>query len=288
MCTELDERGRTPLSVLAQKAQRHSHILASVGVSLVIFNEEALTTLNERGETPLEIARGSEACAEIINLLSLTPEDARSLGGEEMFRLYAPVVYWRSEMDGWIRSRSWADCHKFINEHDDELVREMLKYMNSDLLRQLACNSQVYTESLVFLAFRMIHRHPLSLSVEDTKYAETALQWAQDTQFNACKEIQQILSLDPTHITSTPFPTLLLQSLPAKYHDIYDTYNTVCQFLRRTVSPHDKAELGEQSKADHPDGEHLAMKILYDLNHSMSLGYAICGQILSFLKPDPS
>ena len=95
MCTELDERGRTPLAVLAQKAQRHSHFLASVGVSLVYYNEEALTTLNERGENPLEIARGSEACAEIIGLLSLTPEEARSLGYKEMDRLYAPAAYWR-------------------------------------------------------------------------------------------------------------------------------------------------------------------------------------------------
>jgi len=159
--------------------------------------------------------------------------------------------------------------------------------MNSDLLRTLAMNSQVYSESLVFLALRMIHRHPLSLTVKDTVHAETALQWAQDPDFNACKEIQQILSLEPSYISSTPFPALLLQSLPAKYHEIYDTYNTVCQFLRRTVSPHDKAELGEQSKVEHPDGEDLAMRILYDLNHSMSLGYAIGGQILTFLKPDP-
>jgi hypothetical protein len=190
-------------------------------------------------------------------------------------------------MHDWISSRSWADCHKWIDEHDDELVREVLKIYNSYLLRELACYSQVYSDSLVFFVLRMINRYPLSLSAVDKDYAETALQWAQDPKFDACLEIQQILSLDPTHITSTPFPTLLLHSLPAKYHEIYDTYNTVCQFLRLTVSPHDNAELGEQSKVDHPDGEHLAMRILYDLNHSMSLGYAIGGQILTFLKPDP-
>ena len=105
---------------------------------------------------------------------------------------------------------------------------------------------------------------------------------------NACREIQNILLLTPSYITSTPFPTLLLLSLPAKYHEIYGTYNTVCQFLRLTVSPHDNAELGEQSKLNLPVGEHLAIKILYDLNHNMSLGYAIGGQILSYLKPDPS
>jgi len=76
-------------------------------------------------------------------------------------------------MIGWIKSRSWADCHKFINEHNDELVREVLKYYNSDLLNQIACFSQLYSDSLVFLALRMIHRHPLSLS--DTYNGYTAL-----------------------------------------------------------------------------------------------------------------
>jgi len=283
---ERDEHGRLPHHWMAAKAQTHTHALASVAVQSILWNEEALTTRDNKGETPIDIARRSGACAEIIGLLSHTPDEVHSLGAKGMDRLYAPVAYWKSVMVRWIRSRSYADCHKWINEHDDELVREVLKYRNSFLLRQLAMNSQEYSDSLVFLALRMIHRHPLSLIATDPT-GHTALQWAQNLQFDACLEIQQILSLDPTHITSTPFPTLLLHSLPTKYHEIYDTYNTVCQFLRLTVSPHDNAELGEQSKEDHPDGEHLAIKILYDLNHNMSLGYAIGGQILTFLKPRP-
>ena len=285
---ERDEHGRLPHHWLAAKAQTHTHVLVFVGVNSICYNLQALTTRDNKGETPIDIARRSGACAEIIGLLSLTLEEALSLGGDEMYRLYAPVVYWWIEMFGWIKSRSYADCHKFINKHNDELVREVLKYYNSNLLLLVAQQSQVYSDSLVFLALRMIHRYPLSLSAEDPEYTETALQWAQDPEFDACLEIQQIFSLDPTHITSTPFPTLLLHSLPANYHEIYAPYNTVCQFLRLTVSPHDNAELGEQSKADLPVGEHLAIRILYDLNHSMSLGYAIGGQILSFLKPDPS
>jgi len=284
---ERDKHGRLPHHWMAAKAQTHTHALANVGVLSIWYNEEALTTRDNKGETPIDIARRSGACAEIIGLLSQNPEAARSLGWE-MLRLFAPVGYWWNEMGLWIESRSYADCHKFIDEHDDELVREVLKYWNSQLLLAVACNSQVYSDSLVLLVLRMIHRYPLSLSAEDPEHSETALQWAQDPEFDACLEIQQILSLDPTHITSTPFPTLLLHSLPTKYHEIYDTYNTVCQFLRLTVSPHDNAELGEQSKVDLPDGEYLAIRILYDLNHNMSLGYAIGGQILTFLKPDPS
>jgi len=111
---------------MAAKAQAHTHILAFVGVQSIGLNIEALITRDNDGETPLDIARRSGACAEIISLLSLTPEEGCSLGWKGMLRLYAPVAYWNNEMAKWIRS--WADCHKFINEHDDELVREVLKY----------------------------------------------------------------------------------------------------------------------------------------------------------------
>jgi len=175
-------------------------------------------------------------------LLSLTPEEALSLGEKEMARLYAPVAYWREEMIDWIKSRSYADCHKFINEHDDELVREVLKYFNSELLREVACNSQEYCDSLMFLALRMIHRNPLSLK-GISPGGTTALEFADSTQFNACQEIRKVLRLTPKYISRTPFPTLLLQSLPTKHHEIYGPYNTVCQFIKHMK--YDKAELVE-------------------------------------------
>jgi len=213
-----------------------------VGVESICFNPEALTTRDKDGETPLDIARRSGACAEIIGLLSLTPEEARSLGEDEMYRLYAPVAYWWNEMVLWINSRSWADCHKFINEHDDELVREVLKYDNSDLLREIACISQTYSDSLVFLALRMIHRNPLSLTTKDL-HGQLIIQFAESTQYNACREIVKVLRLTPTHVSRTPFPTLLLHSLPTKHHEIYGPYNTVCQFIKHMK--YDKAELVE-------------------------------------------
>jgi len=240
---ERDEHGRLPHHWMAAKAQKHTHALAFVGVQSICYNPEALTTRDNDGETPIDIARRSGACAEIISLLSLTPDEARSLDWKGMRRLYAPVAYWRNEMVTWIRSRSWADCHKWINEHDDELVREVLKYYNSELLRQLACYSQAYSDSLVFLALRMIYRSPLSLTDKDTIHAETALQWAQLPQFNACKEIVKVLRLTPNYISSTPFPTLLRQSLPTKHHEIYGPYNTACTFIKHMK--YDKAELVE-------------------------------------------
>jgi len=239
---ERDGHGRLPHHWMAAKAQTHTHALASVGVQSICFNFEALTTRDNKGETPIDIASRSGACAEIIGLLSLTPEEALSLGFKEMLRLYAPVSYWYFEMIDWILSRSWADCHNFINEHDDELVREVLKYRNSSLLRQIAVHSQVYSDSLVFLAFRMIHRHPLSLNDTD-KTNHTTLQFAEHPQYNACKEIRSVLRLTPKYISSTPFPTLLLQSLPTKHHEIYGPYNTVCTFIKHMK--YDKAELVE-------------------------------------------
>jgi len=239
---ERDEHGRLPHHWMAAKAQTHTHTLAYVGVQSICLNLQALTTRDNEGETPIDIALRSGACAEIIGLLSLTPEEARSLGGKGMRRLYAPVEYWWNEMGLWINSRSYADCHKFINEHDDELVREVLKYFNSQLLRNVACESQEYSDSLVFLALRMIHRHPHSLIARDP-HGQLIIQYAEHPKYNTCKEIKNVLRLTPKYISSTPFPTLLLRSLPSKHHEIYGTYNTVCQFIKHMK--YDKAELVE-------------------------------------------
>jgi len=95
---ERDEHGRLPQHWMAAKAQTHTHVLANVGVLSICFNDEALTTRDKEGETPIDIARRSGACAEIIGLLSLTPEEARSLGEKGMLRLYAPVACWWNEM----------------------------------------------------------------------------------------------------------------------------------------------------------------------------------------------
>ena len=86
---ERDEHGRLPHHWLAAKAQTHTHVLAMVGVESICYNYEALATRDKEGETPLDIASRSGACAEIINLLSLTPDEVLSLGGEEMRQLYA-------------------------------------------------------------------------------------------------------------------------------------------------------------------------------------------------------
>jgi len=229
---------------MAAKAQTHTHALAMVGVESICYNLQALTTRDKEEKTPIDIARRSGACAEIIGLFSLTPEEAYSLGEDGMLRLYAPVFYWMSDLSGWIKSRSWADCHKFINEHDDELVREVLKYHNYNLLRELAGFGLEYSDSLVFLALRMIHRHPLSLMAKDP-YDFTAFKYADPSQFNACREIRNVLRLTPAHITSTPFPTLLRQHLPKQFVDssIFGTYNTACTFIK--LLKYDKAELVE-------------------------------------------
>jgi len=240
---ERDEHGRLPHHWMAAKAQTHTPILATVGVRSICLNPEALTTRDNNGETPIDIARRSGACAEIIGLLSITPEEALSLG-DEMARLYAPVAYWTDEIAMRIQSRSWADCHKFFNEHNEELVREVLKYYNSELLRNVALNSQAYSDSLVFLALRMIHRNPLSLTDKNFQ-GHTTLEFAESTQFNACREIVKVLSLTPKYISSTPFPTLLRQHLPKQYVDeeVFGVYNNACTFIKHMK--YDKAELVE-------------------------------------------
>ena len=141
-----DEHRTTAQHWLAEKNKTHTHALASVGLMSIGYNPEALTTRDNKGETPHDIALRSGACAKIKDLLSLTlqGEEVHSLGLEMLYRIFAPVADWRGEMVVGIYNRSYADCHKFINEHDDELVREVLKSCNSDLLRAIT-NSQEYS-----------------------------------------------------------------------------------------------------------------------------------------------
>ena len=54
---ERDEHGRLPHHWLAAKAQTHTHTLADLGVVSIELNEEALTTRDNKGETPIDIAR---------------------------------------------------------------------------------------------------------------------------------------------------------------------------------------------------------------------------------------
>ena len=104
-------------------------------------------------------------------------------------------------------------------------------------------NSQIYSDSLAFLALRMIHRNPLSLLETEKFYSP--LQLAEQPQYNACREIVKVLRLTPAHISSTPFPTLLRQHLPRQFVDssIFGTYNTACTFIKHMK--YDKAELVE-------------------------------------------
>ena len=118
--------------------------------------------------------------------------------------------------------------------------REVLKYMNSNLLQQIACNSQVHSDSLVFLALRMIHRHPPSLKA---KHGPPVC-WP--SHYNkACNEIQNVLRLTPLDISSNLFPTLLRQHLPKQFVDeeVFGVYNTACTFIKHMN--YDKAELNE-------------------------------------------
>ena len=96
----------------------------------------------------------------------------------------------------------------------------------------------------MFLALRMIYRHPPTLTTRDP-LSQLFVQYAEHPQFNACNEIQNVLRLTPTHISSTPFPTLLQQHLPKQFVDssIFGTYNTACTFIKHMK--YDKAELVE-------------------------------------------
>ena len=238
---EVDKHGRTPLRILAEKARRPTPDLSLVAVALVHYHPDGLTTRDNNGDTPFDVAQKTSACSEITSLLSLTPEAARLVGEIELLRMYAPVAYWAGKLYKSIESRSppLRVCHNFMSEHDADLVLEVLKYRNSNVFRCVALNAQENTDSLVFLTLRMIHRHPHALRIKPAGF-KSAQQLAQE---DACREIAKIFNLAPKQISSTPFSTLLRRFLPTKHREIFGTYNAVCQFIKHIK--YDNAELVE-------------------------------------------
>jgi len=91
------------LIIGSQRKLRHTDSCLC-GHAIAWLNPEALITRDKEGETPLDNARRSGACAEII---ACSPS-ARSLGGKGIRQLYKPVGYWRDGMFVWIQSRSWG------------------------------------------------------------------------------------------------------------------------------------------------------------------------------------
>ena len=143
----------------------------------------------------------------------------------------APVAFWENEMVGWLRmnSRSYADCHKFMNEHDDELcIGLLIPGIHDSDSRYVFCSS-----------------NDPSAPTFPQGYPNqgNAIKDGRAPPIQCVPGDRQGLSLTPKYISSTPFPTLLLQSLPSKHHEIYGPYNTVCQFIKHMK--YDKAELVE-------------------------------------------
>ena len=85
------------LIIGSQRKLRHTHIFLPMWAWSRFATIQSSHPRDKEGETPIDIVSRSGACAEIIGLLSLTPEEARSLGYKGMARLYAPVAYWNNE-----------------------------------------------------------------------------------------------------------------------------------------------------------------------------------------------
>ena len=144
--------------------------------------------------------------------------------------------------------------------------------------------------TLVFLALRMIHRNPLSLTAPNPHLLArllthqsglNALEFADPSQYNACNEIVNVLRLTPTHISSTPFPTLLRQHLPKQFVDeIYGPYNAVCLFIK--LMKYFKAERLRRSERSNFGKGIALLKLCCQGNGA---GDGPTSVILSFLKP---
>ena len=294
-------QGRTPLHVLAANSATRTPTLAAVASEMVFLYPLALTTKDDNHETPLEIAVANSSYPEIIKLLSIT--NLETLDQDELDRQYASEEYHVGQALKLIHAEDWPACIEFLDSKkpDDQFIFELLSYnlCGTTIIHEIAICSQKYHDDLVFLLLRLVHRHPPALHTQAED--ENDYEVDEDDEFpwdttpaefarceDACQEVQNILALSPENdFTEGNFNALLARFLPPLYEEYFASYNTVCQFLRHCVSPHDKAELVEISpNTPATTPTYLAMRVLYNLSHEMSLGPSIGNIILEFLLVD--
>ena len=93
---------------------------------------------------------------------------------------------------------------------------EVLKFSNSTLRRGIASFGQVYSDSLVFLALRKIHRHPLSLNATQTHTGLHASSFLlKHPQFNSMRAESSERSSGSPPPTSPPPPSPPSSSTPS-------------------------------------------------------------------------
>jgi len=120
-------------------------------------------------------------------------------------------------------------------------VLEVLKYSNSDLLLNVACYSQVYSDSLMFLALRMIHRTHFPLPIKTSRATQPS---SLPSLPNSMRVVRSERSSGSPPSTSPPPPSPPSSSNPSPPSTTRSTapYN-VCQFIKHMK--YDKAELVE-------------------------------------------
>ena len=232
-----DKHDRSPLHILAGKAQDYSYYLIDVAVFSVIYDKSGLQAVDVDNNTPLDIAKENFACPEIITLLSIPPDVCQFLPDDELTRLYAPVTYWRRKFRHWTESENWKKCNEFVAKMDlpKELKIQVLSARSGEALRNLAEQEEPKVPMLL-LVMRMICLSPAILEIKNKRgYKAGAF------SFSACDEIKALTNLSPRFVEMVGMSGLVKKFLPHLDDGSTEVHNEICRFIK--VIKYDKGEL---------------------------------------------
>ena len=241
-----NSKGRLPLSTLAEHSQIYSETLVHVAIHIICYNIKQLSSLDDILETPLDIARRSGACPEIIELLSLTPESAGKLLFEDMIMLFAPDRFDWTKIMNWLADKDWQSFHSFLNEKSDEIGNVLLAHKFEGLtlfIHVIIDKDDANLELKLFLLLRIIKRFPecLNAVVKGMSMCDLSVKYG-------CREVHDLLrNLTVSYVESVRFSVLLKRLLPDKFREIFATYFEVVDFVHHVSRG--KAVVGSEVKS---------------------------------------
>ncbi|GMI61825.1 hypothetical protein ScalyP_jg7330 [Parmales sp. scaly parma] len=153
-----------------------------------------------------------------------------------MSREYAPVFYWWHVCLNWCERGQWDEFGYWLSNKNDELTLGVLKFSHCLVLIHCCQFGQQYSDGLLHLILRIVHRNPSCLTIAN----DDGLSVAEFAELsNTCEEVRNVLARSVQYFAEASFSTLLRQFF--KYNPGIDLYNAICKFVIHVIA--NKAEM---------------------------------------------
>jgi len=128
-----------------------------------------------------------------------------------------------------VQRGQWDEFGYWLSNKNDELTLGVLKFSHCLVLIHCCQFGQQYSDGLLHLILRIVHRNPSCLTIAN----DDGLSVAEFAELsNTCEEVRNVLARSVQYFAEASFSTLLRQFF--KYNPGIDLYNAICKVSERT------------------------------------------------------